>query len=66
MTQNEVKKILKEKYVPSSLIITSVHELRMRYLIPMSITDAQILGIGKALHFELFGESGFWIKQKNK
>ena len=59
----QLKKLIQENFTPSSLTVTSFFELRNLYNCHY-ITDPEFAGIIKSLHFELFGNSGAWMKKK--
>ena len=59
----QLKKIIQEKYVQSSLNVIPYFQLREIFH-AHHITDSEFAGVCKALHFELFGTGGFWAKEK--
>ena len=59
----QLKKIIEENFTPSSLTVTTFFELRNLYNCHY-ITDPEFVGIINSLHFELFGNSGAWMKKK--
>ena len=65
MSLPQLKKLISEKYVQSSLTVVPFFQLREKYN-AHHITDAEFAGVCKALHFELFGSGGFWANEKKK
>ena len=63
MTLPQLKKLMNENFVPSSLQVISFMELRNKFN-AFNITDIEFQGVCKAIHFELFGTSGVWAKLK--